>query len=266
MKNAEITVVHALHNRIRLNFSEPPFHPEAMLSRLLDLEGVSSCSYSEITRNILINFEPTEIALLSILKELVMSLSTQYCMRGVSVRVRETFHFTPLALWAIVAISASLLSRSLTPVLNRNMAPVRMLEYGAAAVTGLAVLEHAAIEVNKTGIFDPEAFSVLYLFNQMKSKHPIKGAIWTWVASFGRHLVPIAQTNRITFKVIEGVDYKNGEKYTDIITSGSLSIIDHSTKHVTLNKKELVQGVIERYRHSQIYTKGKRKPYKRGVA
>lgn len=266
MINPEITVVHALKKRIRLHFSEPPAHSETLLSRIMDLEGVKMCSYSDITRNIVISYEPAEIALLKILKEIVMSLSTQYCMRSVSVKVRETFQFTPLSFWALIAIGSSVLARSIGMISIGNGVPVRYLEYAAASITGLAVLEHAAIEINKTGIFDPEAFSVLYLVNQIKGKHPIKGALWTWIASFGRHLVPVAQSNRIVFKLIEGVDYKSGEKYTDIVTSGSLSLLDHYNHHdISTNKKELIKGVFERYKQSQIYTRGKRKLYKRGV-
>ncbi len=264
MKNPEITVVHALKKRIRLHFSEPPVHSEAILSRIIDLNGVTGASYSEITRNIVITFEPKEIPLLTVLKEIVIALSAQYCMRTVSVKVRESFQFTQLSFWALISIGGSFISRSIGMGALGNGATIKYMEYGAAAITGFAVLEHAAIEINKTGIFDPEAFSVLYLFNQIKGKQPIKGAFWTWIASFGRHLVPVVPTNRIVFKVIEGIDYKSGEKYTDIITSGSLSILNHCCHEVVMNKKELINGVFERYKQSQIYTKGKRKLYKRG--
>ncbi len=259
MSNAEITVVHALKNRIRLHFNEPPIHADNLVKPVLALSGVVSCSYSEITRNILIFYNSKDITLLTVLKEIVNTLASQYCMRSVSVRVRDTFQFSKLSLLAIMSITGSYLARFSGVMPLKNGHPVKYFEYIAAAITGVAVLEHAAIEINKTGIFDPEAFSVLYLVNQIKGKQPVKGAFWTWVASFGRHLFPVVQTNRIIFKVIEGVDYKTGEKYSDIVTSGSLSLLDHYNRDISLSSKELIKGVFRRYKQSQIYTKGKQK-------
>ncbi len=256
MKNAEITIVHALRNRIRLHFHEPPVHSDKVIQIIKELSGVKKCSYSEVTRNMLITFDSKEIQTLSVLKEVVLSLSTQYCMRSTTINVKNSFHPTALSVLSLISLASAYLIHTLTPktmMRNKHGKTPNIFEYGVAGFTGLAVLEHAAIEVHKTGIFDPEAFSVLYLFNQMKEKQPIKGALVTWFASFGRHLLPIVQMNRITFKVIEGVDIKTGRKYTDVITSGSLSLLEQYNKDVPTNKKELVKGVFERYKQSQFF-------------
>ncbi len=252
MKNAEIIVLHSLPNRIRLHFSEPPFRSNDVVESLLELEGVTACSYSVVTRNILIYFTPSKTSLLDVLKHIVLSLSAQYCMRRVCVKVHDRYKLSSLSYLALISIGGISIVRFLKIGSFFNVVPTRAIEYGIATMTGLAVFEHAAIEINRTGIFDPEAFSVLYLFTQIKEGHPIKGAFWTWIASFGRHLVPISQSNHITFKVIEGVDYKTAEKYTDIVTTGSLSLID-SCHCKELDRKELVKGVFEKYKQFQTH-------------
>ncbi len=259
MKNPEISIVHALENRIRLHFSEPPIQYEALNEHISNLKGVQSFSYSDVSKNALVTFESKEIDLLKILKEIVMSLSSQYCMRYVTIRVRDTMNFTSLSMLSLASIGTAYLLRATKLFPKHPNNPLYYLECGSAIITAFAVLEHAAIEVNKTGIFDPEAFSILYLVTQFNGKHPLKGAKWTWLASFGRHLFPIASTNHLTIKVIEGVDYKSGNVYSDVVVSGSLSLLDHEKRNKSFNKKELIHGVFERYKHSQIYSKKKHK-------
>ncbi len=259
MKNPEISIVHALENRIRLNFSEPPIQQEALEKHIVNLNGVVACSYSDISKNALITFESQEIELLTIIKEVVMVLSSQYCMRHVIIRVRDTMNFTPLSMLSLVSIGSAYLLRASKFFSNHPSNPLYYWEYGAAIITAFAVLEHAAIEVNKTGIFDPEAFSILYLVNQINGKHPLNGAKWTWLASFGRHLFPIASTNHLTIKVIEGVDYKSGNVYNDVVVTGSLSLLDHEKRNKSFTNIELIRGVFKRYKQSQIYSKKKNK-------
>lgn len=251
MNAVVITIVHALPGRVRVNFNEPPERDGEMLSMISSIDGVMECDYSHYTSNLLIVFEDSHIELLFILKKIVLFLSGQYCKRPIHIRVNDTFSFTTFTLGSIFFIL-------LTSALNGQryfMVPfAKALEYTTAFVTTFSVFEHAAIEVNRTGVFDPEAFSVLYLLNSVKKGHPLKGAIWTWIAVFGRHLFPIMHNNSLRMTVIEGVNPITREKYDDVITTGSLAYLE--TKNTNdISRVDLIKGVAKRLTRSRLHTR-----------
>ena len=55
----------------------------------------------------------------------------------------------------------------------------------------MAVLEHGWSEIKREGNFDPEVLSVVYLLIAILRKNFLPAAIFTWVSTFGRHLVNI---------------------------------------------------------------------------
>jgi hypothetical protein len=65
----------------------------------------------------------------------------------------------------------------------------RLLELAAGAGTAGAVLEHGYQEVRDRGDLDPEVLSVVYLLSAFYRGNLLPAAAFTWLATFGRHLV-----------------------------------------------------------------------------
>jgi hypothetical protein len=108
--------------------------------------------------------------------------------------------------------------------------------WAAVGTTAVAVIEHAYIEIKRTGSFDPEALSIVYLINSASMSHLVRGSLFTWLASFSRHLIRFPFLDGLKLTIIEGVDEIKKQKYLDVVTSGSISMSSFEGKRAHLQQ------------------------------
>ena len=58
----------------------------------------------------------------------------------------------------------------------------------------------------------------------MRNGRLLRGSSVTWLATFSRHILPIAPNDGLKFAVVEGVDPATGARYDDVITTGFISV------------------------------------------
>lgn len=61
------------------------------------------------------------------------------------------------------------------------------LDIAASIISATSILKHAANELKKDGTFHPETLSVVYLVVSALQGQGFRGAILSWLASYGRH-------------------------------------------------------------------------------
>ncbi len=184
-----VTVIHKLPRRIRLHLSVAPKDHQRMIASVKDHEGFESITYTPVTRSVLINFDPDRLKREEILIRvgLYMSLDQESrCVHIFSQPAKQ--EMTDSAFYAGISLVIALLFR-LTGGPGQK---VSWTEWIAGGSTAMAVLEHGWSEVKKEGNFDPEVLSVVYLLIALLRKNFLPAAIFTWVSTFGRHLVNIA--------------------------------------------------------------------------
>ena len=215
-----ITIVHSLPDRVRLHFSAPPVNFNIVRKRFSKDKRIRILSYSKVSHTCVIQFDHKKVELLHILKMITLTLADEYHRQPVYVLPKDVYRFTTLtriSALAIILYSASRLSQSNT--LTNNI-----LGWTAVVTTAAAVIEHAYIEIKRTGSFDPEALSIVYLVNSAGKNQLLQGALFTWLASFSRHLLRFPYLNGIKLSVIEGFDASSESKYLDVVASGSISM------------------------------------------
>jgi hypothetical protein len=77
----------------------------------------------------------------------------------------------------------------LLPWLVKGTSVPRTIERLAALCTGAAVLQHGWREIRERGYFDPEVLSLTYLLRSSYQGDYGRGALITWMLTFGRHLL-----------------------------------------------------------------------------
>ena len=226
-----ITIVHNLPDRVRLHFSAPPANPDALCNRLMEDKRMHEVSFSTVSQTIVIAFDHKEIELLHIFKMIAIFMADQYQRQPIYVRPSDTYRFTLATRASALLIITALVVRI---VKNSSLAGA-VVGWAAVGTTAAAVIEHAYIEIKRTGSFDPEALSIVYLINSAGNGHLLRGALFTWLASFSRHLIRFPFLDGLKLSIIEGFDEMTKHKYLDVVTSGSISMASFEGKRVHLN-------------------------------
>ena len=227
-----LTIVHNLPDRVRLHFSVPPANPDALCNRLLEDKRLHKVSFSTVSQTIVIAFDHKEIELLHIFKMIAIFMADQYQRQPMYVRANDTYRFTLATRVSALLIVSALVTRL---VKNSSLAGT-IVGWAAVGTTAAAVIEHAYIEIKRTGSFDPEALSIVYLINSAGNGHLVRGSLFTWLASFSRHLIRFPFLDGLKLSIIEGFDEMTKQKYLDVVTSGSISMASFEGKRVHLNQ------------------------------
>ena len=215
-----LTIVHSLPDRIRLHFSVPPVNFDTIKRDLLQDKRIKRLEYSRVSHTCLIHYDHREIELLHVLKMLSISLADEYNRQPILVRPKYISRLTALTQISGLAIVLASASRIFQATSLTNA----FLGWVAIGTTAAAVIEHAYTEVKQTGNFDPEAISIVFLVNSAGKGQLIRGALFTWLTSFSRHLLRFPYLEGLKMTVVEGVDPASKTKYRDVIASGSLSM------------------------------------------
>ena len=76
----ELIIAHRLPGRIRLRFSHPPKLTDRMANNIQSHDGVESIQYTAATKNLLIQFDQSEITAHEIVLRAGLSLSMDFGM------------------------------------------------------------------------------------------------------------------------------------------------------------------------------------------
>ncbi|MGO9311113.1 MAG: hypothetical protein ACLQDI_00075 [Syntrophobacteraceae bacterium] len=183
-----VTVIHKLPGRIRLHLSVEPKDHQLMIASVKDHEGFESMTYTPVTRSVLINFDPKRVKREEILIRvaLYMSLDQEsHCAHIFSQPAKQ--EMSDSVFYSGISLLIALLLR----LVRGPGTKVSWTEWIAGGSTAMAVLEHGWSEIKREGNFDPEVLSVVYLLIAVLRKNFLPAAIFTWVSTFGRHLVDI---------------------------------------------------------------------------
>jgi hypothetical protein len=184
----ELIVVHRLPGRIRLRFSHSPKLPDRMVNQIQGHAGVDSVKYTAETENLLIHFDQGEITPQEILLRAGLSLSRDFDMSPVRVRIQKTNQSVgPLAALAFAVLAVNHV-RYLFSTRNRESI---FFQYVAGGTTLASVMEHVVQDFRDKGSFHPEVFSVYYLVLSLFRGDVLKASTITWFLTFGRHLLEL---------------------------------------------------------------------------
>lgn len=248
-----ITILHKLNNRVRLHLSSIPEEHALFLDQLHSIQGVKSVKFSYITQNLVLLFDSSLIKLEEVIIQVALSYTTLFGDNKVTIYSQQERESTSaMASNSAIMLLASLFLRQFampTDVLAK-------LDLLTAAMTGIAVLEHAFHEVQKKGEVDPEVLSIVYLASSVTKKNYLQASAVTWIATFGRHLL---ENRSFAFELSftsNGQDAEGKELYNvEVLPSRRLNkditffeflqtlISSHATGSKDGSKPELVRQV-----------------------
>ncbi|MGO9200537.1 MAG: hypothetical protein ACLQM8_08355 [Limisphaerales bacterium] len=179
-----VTIEHELPGRLRVRLSHGVRDVPQLHRMLLEHPGVTQSRYAAITSSLLVLYQPGVVSAEEIVVRVAIALSLEQhlAVRVLSrPRAREV---TDSGFYAGVCVLAALAARVPRPY--RVFVPA--LDWLAGLATAGSVLEHGWLEYRRRGNFDPEVLMVTYLLTAMLRGNVLPAALFTWIATFGRHL------------------------------------------------------------------------------
>lgn len=240
MNKAAIVLSHKLHNRVRFKLSLPLKDAKETGEFLTEYKGIKSFEYNNVTRSVLIYFNPVHIDLNEVMMRLCVSYSKQYDMQPINIFIAKSKRKSSLAYFSIANIAIAVLVKKLTNFKSDEI--VNFLSWSAVGTTALAILDHGYREVKEQGAFDPELVSSVYLVNAVRTGKPLTGSFITWLAAFGRHTLDLPYEG-ITVKVKEFKNIFTGEPQYNINTYRGV-IVDESDLN---GKISIFRDLISKY-------------------
>ncbi len=179
-----VTIEHELPGRLRARLSHAVRDLPQLRRMLLDHPGVGQVRYTAISSSLLVRYDPQKVTGEEIVVRVAIALSLE---QNVAVRVLSrprARDVTDTGFYAGVSLLAALAARLLRPY--RVFVPA--VDWVASLATAGAVLEHGWLENRRRGNFDPEVLMVTYLLTALLRGDALPAALFTWIATFGRHL------------------------------------------------------------------------------
>lgn len=181
-----VTIEHEIPGRLRLRLSHALLEPERMRRLVEEHAGVGEVRYTAISRSVLVRYDSNHISPEEIVIRIATGLSLEHDNAGIRVLRRPaTREMTDSAFYSGVVLVAAFVLR----IMGQNQAANNALDRIAGLTTAGAALHHGWVEYRLRGNFDPEVLSVTYLLTAMLGGNALPAAIFTWISTFGRHLV-----------------------------------------------------------------------------
>jgi len=179
-----VTIAHSLPGRLRVHLSVPPRDTDRFIESVKGHEGLDVVEFTLATRSVLAQFDTKEITQQEVIMRIAMALSLQ--LNDAPVVVLKSPESEVMTNGAAVT---GILTGTTLAVQWFTGAKARSLQKLAAFGTGAVVLQHGWREVRERGYFDPEVISLTYLAASMLRGDYARGALITWIMTFGRHLL-----------------------------------------------------------------------------
>lgn len=183
-----VTVVHRMPGRVRVRLSAAPEDVRRMTAAILEHAGLDSIDYTDVTRSLVVRFDPHAVSQEEIVLRIALCLSLDY--GSVPVRLLAEPQRVVLADTAVYSAFGLAASVAVRWFGGKRHVP-SPLDWLAAAGTGLAVVDHAWRELDEKGCFDPEVLSLAYLGAALVRGDFLKASVVTWLTTFGRHLLDL---------------------------------------------------------------------------
>ena len=187
-----VRVVHSLPGRVRLRLSIQPADPQAMEATVKEHPGIFEVSFNPHTRSVLLRFDPDETSQEELIIRVAVFLSLENDLRPVKVYsdpdAPEISNSAFLSGFLLVTALAGRLVPQLTPARPA-------LDWSAGVGTAYSIVDHAYGELKERDSFDPEALSVIYLLTSFAQGRFLPAALFSWIATFGRHLMKFSARN-----------------------------------------------------------------------
>ena len=183
-----VIIEHELPGRLRMRLSHALKQPERMQRLVAEHAGVGEVQYTAITHSVLVRYNPEHISTEEIVVRIATGLSLEHDNCGIRVLTRPpTRELTDAAFYSGVA----LLVASALRLTRRRKASKAILDQIAGLTTAGAALHHGWLDYRARGNFDPEVLTVTYLLTALVRGNSLPSAIFTWISTFGRHLVQL---------------------------------------------------------------------------
>lgn len=180
-----VTLLHTLPGRIRIRLSDLPFDNGRFVEAIKSHDGIHDVTFSKISKSILIKYGKGHLTTEEILLRSAIALSFEYEDRSVLVLAEPMSHIMTdgAVLAGILLAGASAIRWSAAPKY------LSMIDKTAGAGVALAVVEHGWREAREKGYIHPELLSLGYLVISSFRGNLFRGAMLTWITSFGRHFL-----------------------------------------------------------------------------
>lgn len=179
-----IAIVHRIPGRIRIRIDGIKPDWERLEHDLRCHPGIEDFQGSSISGSLVILYRRREIAEAEVVLRIGLSLAVAANLAPVTVeRETEAGDLHPEA--AVVGALIFLLGVArFIPGLSTK---TRLLNMGAALISGGSVVAHTIGELRADGTFHPETLSVVYLLVSLVRGNGYTGAVLSWLAAYGRH-------------------------------------------------------------------------------
>ncbi len=206
-ESLNVTLVHELPGRLRVRLSHLPEDRERFMGAVRSHEGVTGVTLTNISRSCVITYGEGHLTTQELLLRSAIALSVDRGDKPVQVLAGPRPEvMTDGAVMAGLLLACAAAVRWPASLSNR-----RIIDTAAAAGVALAVGQHGWREARQEGYVHPELLSLGYLVVSYFNDNIFRGALITWVASFGRHLLT-GEEECIEISPMEGIKGRKKEK------------------------------------------------------
>jgi hypothetical protein len=225
MDKPVITIVHELPGRVRFRLSLPLRRADRVEASVMEHVGMESVTYTPATRSVLIRHDPEAVTLEEIAIRVAMSVSLEHDASPVRILDRpERREMSDSAFYSGLLVAAAVSQR----ILRWNRDAAGFLDWAAALSTAGASMQHGWDEVRREGNFDPEVLSVVYLFTALIQGNVLPATIFTWVTTFGRHLVA-PPSSGVELRPVEVTGDPTGAPHYELVVANDRKADDKMT-------------------------------------
>jgi hypothetical protein len=259
-KNPFLTIVHELPGRLRMKISSSLEDPKQLEKSVKGHAGILSVAYTPVTRAILVRFDPGEVSREEIIIRVGLSVALAFGSQPIHILTEsQTHEVSDSAVYSGFLLAIAIANR----FVNRQYRSGSWLEWTVGLGTAWSVLDHGVSEVKERGNFDPEVLSVVYLLTSLLRGNFLPAAIFTWLTTFGRHLIHAPATG-VELRPMEFADENAENPYYEVVINPVrpesekrvlLRLVPSVIKYAMTGKTEAGQGsLIEEIRKvSQIH-------------
>ncbi len=211
MNNPTIVIAHKIKGRIRIKLSHPLRNGEELMKNLVKKDEIYKANYTDITKSILIEYNPYRISEDEVIIRVIALYSKSYDMIPIRlIYESKKKNLPPMACYSLAMLGIGGISKYIT--MNQQISD--FINWAVVGTTIGAIGEHAYNEINERGYFDPEVVSVMYLINSVTKGEFLLPSAVTWLTTFGRHLIELSYSGLM----ISVREFKNrdGNKYFDV--------------------------------------------------
>lgn len=211
MNNPTIVIAHKIKGRIRIKLSHPLRNEEELMKNLVKKDEIYKANYTDITKSILIEYNPYRISEDEVIIRVIALYSKSYDMIPIRlIYESKKKNLPPMACYSLAMLGIGGISKYIT--MNQQISD--FINWAVVGTTIGAIGEHAYNEINERGYFDPEVVSVMYLINSVTKGEFLLPSAVTWLTTFGRHLIELSYSGLM----ISVREFKNrdGNKYFDV--------------------------------------------------